>query len=169
MGHHTVFNNNTTTVLMVLLFLVFFGIVVAAIVIYFTGWMVWSKSRDKPCDQPLQWWLFAMLLIPIIQCQLSTHIDERPKRLQALIMPTLLGCGIYMLMKCKTCSETNPSLYHFVKMYLVFQSCLWLGMMFMFLCFVTLIMWAHQRGLLPSSGQGPSNPAKPGTIDLIET
>lgn len=158
-----------TTVLMGCVAVVFFGIVVAGVVIYIAGWMVWSKSREKPCDQPLQWWLFAMLLIPVIQCQLNSHIDERPKRLQALVMPTLLMSGIYMLSKCKTCSDTNPDLYEFVKMYIIFQSVLWLAMMFTVLCFVTVIMWAHQRGLLPNQGAGPSNPAKPGTINDIET
>jgi len=158
-----------TTVLMGCVAIVFFGIVVAGVVIYVTGWMVWSKSRDQPCDQPLQWWLFTMLLIPVVQCQLNNHIDERPKRLQALVMPTLLCSGIYFLTKCKTCAETNPSLYDFVKMYIIFQSVLWLAMMFTVLCFVTVIMWAHQRGLLPHQGGGPSNPAKPGTINEIET
>lgn len=158
-----------TTMLMGCLGLIFFAIVVAAVMIYMTGWTVWAKHRDEPCDQPLQWWLFTMLLIPVIQCQLNHHVDERYKRLQVFIMPILLSSGIYMLVKCKTCSETNPSLFQFVKMYLIFQSVLWMAMMCMFFCFVTVIMWAHQRGLLPTPNGGPSNPAKPGTIDKIET
>merc|ERR1719446_1336192 len=81
----------------------------------------------------------------------------------------LLTSGIYFLLKCQTCSQTNPSLYQFVKMYLIFQSVLWMAMMCMFFCFVTVIMWAHQRGLLPNTTGGPSNPAKPGTINKIET
>jgi hypothetical protein len=157
-----------TTLLMGCLLLVLFVVVIAGIVIYIRGWMVWSKSREKPCDQPLQWWLFIMLLIPIIQCQLSNHVDDRPKRLQALIMPTLLCSGVYLLSKCKTCSQTNPNLYQFVKLYLIFQSVIWLVTMFMFFCFVTLIYWARMNGLL-EQGPGPAMAAKPGTIDEIET
>jgi hypothetical protein len=145
------------------------GILATSFSFHITGWMVWSKNRAKPCDEPLQWWLFAMLLMPVIQCQLNNHVSERIKRLMGLIMPALLCSGAYLVVNSKTCSETNPALYGFAKMYLIFQSAMWLTVMCLCFGFLSVIMWAHQRGLLPNQGAGPSNPEKPGTIDLIET
>jgi len=154
------------------LLLLIIAIFVAGIVIYIKGWMVWSDDRQKPCDQPLEWWLFAMLLIPIFHCQLSSHVDERPRRLQALVMPLMIAVGTWMYYHSKTCEHTNPNLYSFVKMYLIFLFLFYVVFMFIVFFLVTVIFWMHRHGILDrflESGPGPAMAAKPGLIKEIDT
>lgn len=143
-------------------------LVFAGVTIYIKGWMVWSYEREKPCDQPMQWWLLCMLLIPIIQCNSNNQGTSRLSRLQVLIMPIFIAVGAWLCLKCRTCQTTNPEVYQFVKMYLIFQTSVWVLMMCIFSSLVAFVFWMHRHGFL-DSGPGPAMAAKPGLIDQIET
>lgn len=146
------------------------ALLIASVVIYVQGWMIMSNFSDKPCDQPLKWWLLVMLLVPILQCQLnsSTQPDQRPKRMQALVMPLAITCGVWMVYHCKTCEKTAPELYRYAKMYLIYQSVVWVTMLFFSCGLVSLVFWMARNGLL-DSGPGPASAARPGLINDIET
>jgi hypothetical protein len=140
---------------------------VAGVVIYVRGWMVWSDSSSKPCDQPLRWWLLAMLLVPIVQCRLN-QIPQRPKKLQALIMPSVILVGVVMFWRCKTCARTNPDLFAYARLYLIFQSVVWAATMFITFSVVSVVFWMHRHGLL-ETGPGPARAARSGLIQDMQT
>jgi len=150
------------------------AMLIASMAIYVLGWMVMSNFSSKACDEPLKWWLFAMLLIPILQCQLNSQQqpDQRLKRLQALFMPVAILAGVYMVTQSKTCHETNPELFQYAKMYLTYQAVVLMVMFFMHFFlhwgFMTLIFWMHRHGML-DSGPGPNSAARSGLIADIET
>jgi len=148
--------------------LLILALAIAGVTIYVKGWMVWSHDREKPCDQPLKWWLLAMLLLPVLQCQANSQQESRANRYQVVFMPILLAIGTWLCLECRTCQKTNPSLYQFVKMYLIYQTSVWVLLMFLLFGLVTLIFWMHRHGLL-DSGPGPAMAAKPGLIQEIET
>mmetsp|Transcript_115440 Transcript_115440/g.246722 ORF Transcript_115440/g.246722 Transcript_115440/m.246722 type:complete len:211 (+) Transcript_115440:2-634(+) len=110
-----------------------------------------------------------MLFIPIVQCQCNNPESDGTKRcLQGLVMPLTIAVGFFLCCRCKTCQETNGQLYSFVKMYLIYQTTVWISMMFMVSCLVTMIFWLHRHGFL-ETGPGPAMAAKPGLIEEIET
>jgi len=151
-------------------FILLVALFIATLVIYIQGWMVMSNFGSKPCDQPLKWWLLAMLLVPILQCQLNcqTQPDQRPKRLQAMVMPVVLVIGVWMCSECRTCPKTNPELFQYAKMYLIYQSVVWALMVFMSCGLVSLVFWMHRNGLL-EAGPGPGSAARPGLVQDLET
>mmetsp|Transcript_26591 Transcript_26591/g.84359 ORF Transcript_26591/g.84359 Transcript_26591/m.84359 type:complete len:310 (-) Transcript_26591:217-1146(-) len=148
--------------------LLMLALAIAGITIYIKGWMVWSGDREKACDQPLKWWLLAMLLLPVVQCQANSQSESRTNRVQVLVMPILIVIGTCLIVRCRTCSQTNPALYQFVKMYLIYQASVWVLMMFILFGLVALIFWLHRHGLL-ETGPGPAMAANPGLIQEIET
>jgi len=154
------------TLVAVMLVLLF----VTSAVIYVQGWMVMSKFSEKPCDEPLKWWLLIMLLVPIMQCQLNSQTppDQRPKRFQALVTPIAIGAGAWMVCHSKTCNQTAPELYGYAKMYLICQSAVWVLSFAVSCGFVSLVFWMHRNGLL-ETGPGPAFAARPGLINDIET
>jgi len=141
---------------------------VVGVVLYISGWRVWSQHGDKPCDQPLRGWLLVTLLGPLLQCGGNCQSNERLRRLHVLVMPAVILAGAFMWFRCKTCADTNPELYHFTKVYLVYQTAWWLLLIFVFFGLVTLIVWMAQNGLL-EAGPGPAMAAKPGLIREFET
>merc|ERR1719277_2731982 len=76
--------------------------------------------------------------------------------------------GAIMWFRCRTCPQTNPDLYRFTQVYLVYQTAWWLLLIFVFFGLVTLIVWMGRNGLL-EGGPGPAMAAKPGLIDELET
>lgn len=144
--------------------------VTANLVIYVQGWMIMWHFSSKPCDEPLKWWLLVMLMAPMLQWQVSSQTppDQRPKKLQALTMPIVIMIGAWMCMHCKTCAKTNPELFQYAKMYLIYQSVLWVMRVFMSCGLVSLVFWLHRNGLL-DSGPGPAAAARAGLINDLET
>mmetsp|Transcript_28030 Transcript_28030/g.70934 ORF Transcript_28030/g.70934 Transcript_28030/m.70934 type:complete len:304 (+) Transcript_28030:73-984(+) len=144
------------------------ALLIAGIVIYVWGLVVWFSSADKACDQPLKWWLLATLLVPILQFHCSNRTESRPNRLQALVMPIVICVGIFMCSFCRTCAETNPDLFKYASMYLIYHSVVCVTMMFITFGMVSVIFWLHRHGLL-ESGPGAARAARPGLINDIET
>lgn len=153
---------------MVCLFLFFVVLAVAGLVIYIRGWMVFFKHGYKPCDQPLKWWLLVALFVPIVQCNGNCQNDSCLKRIHLALMPLVISVGMWLFFHSKTCQATNAPLYHFVKVYLIYQTAFWVYMLFLGVGIVTLFLWMHRHGLL-DAGPGPASAAKPGLIQEIET
>jgi len=156
--------------LMLFMLIFLLVLVFAGIFIYFRGMWVWFSAADKPCDQPLKWWLLATLMVPLLQF----HCNSRPerqalnKRLQALVMPTVICVGVILMTHCKTCAETNPDLYGYAQMYLIYHSVVWVTMMFITFGLVWTVFWLHRHGLL-ESGPGAARAARPGLINELQT
>lgn len=147
------------------------GVLIACCVIYVWGWIVIWHAENKPCDQPLKWWLLAMLLVPLLQLQLNSHVreaEQRPRKLQALVTPLGILIGLWFWLQCKTCAKTNPELFEYTKLYLVFQFVVWLLFFFASCGFVSFVFWLHRNGFM-ESGPGPAAAARPGLITEIET
>jgi len=156
--------------LMGLAVLVVLALIIASVVIYVKGWFVLTNFADKPCDQPLKFWLLVVLWVPIIQFLLTcwSSPEQRPKRIQAIVTPLAIIAGLWMVCHCKTCQKSAPELYAYAKLYLIFQSCVWLVSLVMSCGIVSLIFWAHRNGYL-DTGPGPLMAARPGLINDIET
>lgn len=146
------------------------AVLIAGLVIYVKGWSIMSTYGDKPCDQPLKWWLLVMLLLPVLMCQCHSMHDETgmKRNLQVLYLPSMLGVGVWMCCHCETCGETNPELFQFCKSYLIFWVFVWLLLLFSYFGVVALVIWAQRHGLI-DHGPGPARAAKPGLINAIET
>mmetsp|Transcript_36999 Transcript_36999/g.85391 ORF Transcript_36999/g.85391 Transcript_36999/m.85391 type:complete len:299 (+) Transcript_36999:178-1074(+) len=141
------------------------------ILIYIRGWIVWFSDRDKPCDQPLKWWLLAMLLAPILQWWLDTLLQQCQKTLvflKALVIPAVILVGFWLVYQCETCQVTNKRLYGYAKMYLMYQSVIWVVMMFTSFGLVSAVVWLNRHGLL-QGGPGPARAARVGLINELET
>lgn len=149
--------------------LLIIALAIAGLTIYIKGWIVFFHDREKPCDQPLKWWLLVMLLLPFLQCRsVNSEQESRTNRFQVVFMPILIVIGTWLCLECRTCQDTNPHLYQFVKMYLIYQTSVWVLLMILLFGLVTLIFFLHRHGLL-DSGPGPMMAAKPGLIQELET
>lgn len=148
--------------------IIILALTIAGFVIYVQGWVVWSNSYKKPCDQPLQWWLLVMLFVPMLHCGISQNQDQRPGMIKALAMPIGIAVGSWMWMRCQTCVKTNPELFFYTKKFLIYQFAVWVSMVFMSCGLVWGIFWLYRNGLL-ESGPGPHAAARPGLIEEIET
>jgi hypothetical protein len=77
---------------------------------------------DKPCDQPLKYYMFIVILWHQMPSKLAEYLSDRlnlnpgqkASLILALALPSwaLLGWGIYMVRSAKTCPKTNPDLYY---------------------------------------------------------
>lgn len=154
----------------------FVGILLAAycitsFVMYFWGWYTFAHSTKEECDVPLKWWLLVVLVLPCISCQTSTN-EERNQiavsLLRMMITPIALIVGVYLYHHSTTCKETNPTLYHFTKMYLIWYATSWLIGIAILGGMVSVVLTLHRMGLL-AQGPGPHMAARSGLIDDIET
>lgn len=140
------------------------AMLVVGFVMYVKGWSILSNF-NKPCDQPLKWWLLVMLLFPIMHCQCS---DWMRRKVQLFYTPCLFLPGAWFVHSCKTCSETAPELYQFCRSILAYMICAWGLLMFMYFGLVSLLFWLRSNNLLYLR-PGPAMAAKPGLIKDIET
>lgn len=143
------------------------------LVIYVKGWVVMLHSDRKSCDMPLKWWLLVMLLVPIVQLQLNgrgeqSEGDQCPRPCQALVTPLGIAVGAVMYMQSRTCAHTNPELFQYTRIYLIYQFVLWLMMIFMTCGLVSVVFWLHRNGLL-EGGPGPASAGRTGLINEIES
>jgi len=102
-------------VLLIILLVVLVG------VIFFQALYATIYYRDKPCDQPLKYYMIVALLwcqVPsILRSFIFHYYDAGPtaRFLCSLILSLpgwiILGSGAYMIGTSKTCHETNPELF----------------------------------------------------------
>lgn len=106
---------------------------------------------DKPCDQPLQYYMLVSLLYGWLgQGIFKVLVDKLPLcccdsigcqvcfKHFIIMMPSaaLLGWGVYMLQHADTCSTTNPGLYYPLRDYIYCQ------LIFTMLCFIFAVLCA---------------------------
>lgn len=148
---------------------------VATLVIYVQGWVVMWRFSSKPCDQQLKWWLLAMLLLQLfaafrVLCRrlAGEAADQHTKRLLDLASTVGTMLGVWMCLQCKTCATTNPELFQYAYIYLIYQAVLQVVVLCASVCTLSIIFWLHRNGLL-ESGPGPASAARAGLIDEIES
>lgn len=170
-----------------LLLLILFILLPAAysflgLLLFIQGWGVLSSSGGRPCDQPLSMWLllnlcrisFFLLEIPIrrvINKIGSAQIcPELPRKhlsaCNSLLRLVLFFRGASWLSQSQTCFTTNPDLYQFVKLYLLFQlvSIVLLDLALPY-ALISLLTYGLMNGWFDTQVQG----ADPNTIGQIET
>lgn len=150
------------------------GMIVAILYVYVRGWVVFMRHTDQECDQPMKWWLFAVLFVPVLKFEPLLRAvrseEERPKAspLNTLMLNLLVGSGWYMLLAAKTCQKTNQELYGYVQLWLYFELASNLLAVVMSCGLVSFVFFLHRRGLLTSE-PGPMSAGRPGLIKDLET
>lgn len=101
--------------------------------------------HDKPCDQPLKYYLLALVLwsqVPdqIRQCVVNDSWTWQAKLGFSLILIVpgwcIIGWGVYMVTSAETCPKTNPDLYYPTRNYIFVQ------VLFAFIFLVSSICFA---------------------------
>jgi len=169
----------------------FFQLVVAMLVLrsyvlgyilYVIGWFFWTNNHTLPCDQPLASWLIGWLffipltnLLPVmVEC---TQLDDGRRFATALLFKVgimiarggLIALGFWLYWRSKTCATTNDQLYHFVRMYVVFNIVLWVVKVLVECVATPFVLFMAQRHAALFGGPGEHRAARQGLIDNIET
>lgn len=134
------------------------------VVFYFQGWTVWREHRTKPCDQPLADWLLIMLMLPLVALVVECLTCKNLRFPVIFLTLCALLIGLRMFTKAKTCEKTNPELYEFVRLYLMFLSVWWVLWVVMPTIFFILVIYGMWHGWFDQL-----NGASPDTIKNIET
>jgi hypothetical protein len=136
------------------------GIWLLSFVVVFV-WNIFAlfAYSDKPCDQPLKYYLVTVFLFgqtmqPLQRALLQgrSRTAVRTIRFLGALPGIFLVCwGLYMINNCETCQETNPGLYYPTKFFLFQQIAL------MCLIGIASAAWgggARLLGLLPRISTG---------------
>jgi len=131
-------------------------------IVYVEGFYVWSTYREESCDQPLAMWLICTLVFQTCAPCINFFTDSRS--FNTVGFPVLVGIGFALWENCTTCHETNPYLYHYVQLYLIYNLLMWITYVLGGFGLVGLALWMQSLGLV-SGGQQPA----PGLIEKMET
>jgi len=134
------------------------------VVFYVQGWSIWRSHGRKPCDQPLADWLLIMLLLPLVAVVVECFSCKNLRFPVIFLTLVCLVLGVRMFYKAKTCDETNPELFIFVRQYLIFLSIWWVLWVVMPTIFFILVIYGMWHGWFDQL-----NGASPETIKQIET
>lgn len=172
----------SSVVAMCCIVLLIVALILVSLVVYVEGWVVWFCFRSKPCDRPLEWWLLVKLvsylvnILLVVLCRRGGAGRRGEKwlaRIQLgvnfLVTLAMMAAGWWLLLRCRTCRETNPELYGFVRFYLIYGTVTWVLARLLQLTLKSLIVWLARNGLL----QDPPAPKRagvaPGLVHLIGT
>jgi len=156
------------------------ALILTSLVVYIQGWVTWSSSRKDPCDQPLEWWLLVKLvtfLVNLVNMMMYrwSRDSQNEKCFERFQVAFRVAAGVvtlvigwWLLFSCKTCPQTNPELYGFVKFYLIYNTAAWVVARLLQYGLTSIIFWLARSGLL-QSGPGPAMAATPGLINNIQT
>jgi hypothetical protein len=95
------------------------------VVFYFQGWKVWKSHKSKPCDQPLANWLLGTLMLPLVALVVECCSCKKLRIFVMFVTLIALLIGIRLFYRTKTCDDTNPEMYIFVRRYLIFLTVWW--------------------------------------------
>lgn len=143
---------------------------ITGLIVYIEGFFVWSKYREESCDQPLATWLLCTLVFQLISPCASLFLkqfcndDDLAQLFTNVGFAVLIGIGFSFWDNCKVCHETNPYLYHYVQLYLIYNLLIWISTIMAGVGLVGLALWMQSMGLA-SGGQQPA----PGLIDKMDT
>lgn len=126
--------------------------------------MIWKTHRSKPCDQPLADWLLVMLLLPLVALVVECCSCKNLRFIVIFLTLVALLIGLRMFYKAKTCDDTNPELYKFVRQYLSFLIVWWVLWVVMPTIFLIVVIYGMWHGWFDQL-----NGASPETIKNIET
>lgn len=152
-------------------------IVIGGFVLYIRGWWVFYETYMIPCDQPLQWWLITMQVLPLLQGSVASARAQQSEQTMFLwalgicldcIIPCGYGYGCWMFFQCETCEKTNAELYYFVKIYLIYRVTLGAVTAIVTCGMVSCVVWMRHLGLF-QEGPGQHAAAREGLIEDIET
>lgn len=100
--------------------------VVMSIVFYIRGWITWLYYGQGSCDQPLSSWLLAALVLPVITSSVNRRMQHECVHVLGWITSlAVVMVGIVWLSRTHTCQKTDPTLYYFVKAYVIYLGITW--------------------------------------------
>lgn len=144
--------------LLAIIMLVIFGV---GIYFYIRGWIVYTQHGGKPCDQPLAIWLILQLLMPLLTIFGGRGVFGQLLRIVPLFLAIL---GFIWLTHAKTCPETNPELYWFVRAYLIFIAAVWLFWFTLTVVVASVFIYGMTHGWFETNEGASAD-----TVDKIET
>lgn len=133
----------------------------------------------KPCDQPLKYYSFAILIWGAIGRQLNQQVMKclqpqmmRNPRNMFLVMMLLsvplaliISWGALMVISSKTCSRTNPDLYYPTKHYVIFQAA---GHLLVLLTYISLFLVFPFTSLLSMASLASRLGRSPSCVGAVE-
>jgi len=161
----------------VLLLLCAISVPIFLLVLYIYGWVTYFKHGGEPCDWPLATWLLIKLCqqpVSVIVQKLAktlssqTVISERCEQQVKVVLqnaPILIDVvGFCWFMWCKTCPETNPALYNFVKLYIIVNIVITVVFGLLLVVLVSLVFYGVANGWFDNS-----DAADAGVLEALET
>jgi len=125
---------------------------------------VYINHSEKSCDQPLAKWLLAMIMFPLFTSWLEIFKFKMLRFLMMFLTTVAIIAGFYIFNQSETCSETNPDLYSFVKLYLIFLAVWCICREVMTCLFVAVVIYGMMHGWFDEL-----NGADPEVIVQLET
>lgn len=154
--------------------------------VYFRAFVVYSEHGNDACDQPLGKWLLVVILalpIRIFFVLLHKYLksgSEGEDTFGTIVTgrilntwtfvgnPLLIWFGYNYMVTSHTCHKTNPDLYNFTKLFLIYQLVVAIVGVLVFFSATGLILFLWVNGAF-DDGPGLARAAMPGTVDKLET
>lgn len=154
--------------------------------IYYRAINVYFEHRNEPCDQPLGRWLLVVILaLPIRTFFVLLHkylrsVSEGEDTFGTLVTgrilntwtfvgnPLLIWFGYHYMDSSHTCHKTNPELYKFAQIFLIYQLVIAIVGVVVLFGATGLILFLWVNGAF-DDGPGLARAASPGTVDKLET
>jgi len=174
----------SSTVLMVMVLIFIVAVMILGAFLFVRGWGTLAEFQGLPCDQPLASWLLAMLLfipgsmaLDRLMVSITGQGDRaslsqpvRRCRIAVLLARgVLVALGCWLLTHSTTCFNTNRELYHFTKIYLIFNLVLWALRAGVSSVLVWLVLFLAQSSLGTFVAPDARRAARPGLIGDLET
>lgn len=116
----------------VLVGLLFLALMITMLLLFIFALLAVVNYHDKPCDQPLKWYLLAGVVCSQVTPTLANVVIgcfEQPgmgtqtiiRMIAGLPGWVLIGWGFYMISESKTCQKTNPDLFYPTRNYIYGQ------------------------------------------------
>jgi len=131
---------------------VFTTLLITMLVLFVLAFVAVIQHNDKPCDQPLKFYLLVGILwsqVPGPLTELVGHGWSTFNRMWltlAFSLPgwAVIGWGLYMVHSSETCHKTNPALFYPTKHYIYGQ----IAMSFFILCATIFGAFGFRRVLM---------------------
>jgi hypothetical protein len=85
------------------------------------------NNFNKPCDQPLRWYIFVMLAVGQSNSRLVSVLSQRLPGVASCVGAcpgmAILGWGLYMIHASHSCAKTCPEIYYPMRRYIYGQAC----------------------------------------------
>jgi len=138
---------------LVVVAIVFLILIITMIVVSVMAVLAVMYNHDKPCDQPLKYYILVAFLWSQVPARIASAVTDDTWDLTSRLVLTLvlaipgwaiLGWGLYMVTSAVSCPKTNPELFYPTRTYIFFQ----IGFTAVFLIITTCMAIGARRFML---------------------